>query len=215
MNTSADTARQLHLNCFNHLLDLDAVGFPPPPPEPDEQWVNKHHELWGRFPAAPNMVKVEGWRVYVPGHGVVFLQRADKAITLHNYLTSHMKASSYLFELGGDLFDTRKEGMGEPLRTGYMGMHAHIKNGQQLKSTLRSIPNEPYQGSMYFITVEDFHLCPDCVRKEMVSVVSAIRHGINDGWQVVGFDTHWEAHNELPITCDHCCRIIPAVYGEN
>lgn len=213
MNTS--TARQLHLNCFNHLLDLDAIGFPPPPPEPDEQWVNNNSELWSRFPAKPNMVKVEGWRVYVPGHGIVFLQSEGKAITLHSYLTSHLKASSYLFELGGDLYDTRKQDMNAPLRTGYMGLHTKITNGQQLKSTLRSIPNEPYQASMYFITAEDFHLCPDCVRKELVSVVSSIRHHTNsEGRQVVGFDTLWEAAPDSPVTCDHCCRIIPAVYGD-
>ncbi len=205
------TARQLHLNCFNHLLDLGAIGFPPPPPEPDEQWVNPREVFGPKHDT--KMVKIEGWRVYVPGHGAVFLQHEGKALVLHRYLTSHLKAASYLYELNGDLYDSRGDQTG-PLRIGYMGLHTKIENGRQLKATLRSIPNEPYQGSMYFTTIEDFCICPDCVRKEMVSVVSGIRHNVNEGWQVVGFDTNWEQPLSIPITCDHCCRIIPPVYGD-
>jgi len=201
----------LQLNCFNHLLDLSAIDFPPARPVPDVQWQDTK-TAWGgvRHDAK---TRVQGWRVYVPGHGAVFLQSEGKALSLHEYLTSHLKAASYLFELGGDLFDTRKGELNNPLRTGYMGIHADITSGQQLKATLRAIPNEPYQSSMFFRTAIGYCLCPDCVRAELPSVVASMRNNHRDMWHVEGFDTLWDEDPSAPVTCDACDRLIQPVYG--
>lgn len=173
--------KPLQLQCFNHLLRLDSIEFPPPAPIPTSQWINTQDTWGGARSGAP--VKVDGFLLVIPGcEEPAFIQNKERADALHRYITSHLRAASYLGEWEGDLCDWRPGREGAyVVRKDYMRVYKTINTGQQLRATLRAIPTQPYQASMFFNTTDGGCLCPDCVRRDMVSVVSAMRGRIDDG----------------------------------
>lgn len=44
----------------------------------------------------------------------------------------------------------------------------------------------------------------DCARAELPQILYAIRHGLNDGWRVVGCDVG----SAEQVNCEHCGRWI-------
>lgn len=194
--------------CFDHLLKLDSITFPPPEPRAGEQWVVAGAGLR----ATPE--RHAGYFVEVPGRKPVFVLTKERADNLHRYITSHLRAATYLSELEGNLIDWRAGKEGRILRQNYSAIHAIIRNGADLKATLRAIPSQPYQASMYFATATGGCQCPDCVLRDYHLVVHSIRYETADDWHVIGFRTLWNNEIGEETTCDSCCRIIEPVYGE-
>ena len=83
---------------------------------------------------------------------------------------------------------------------------------RNLKEALRSGPFAwPGCYPLYFITSDGAALSFDAVRENLRSVIWSIRHGVNDGWRVVGCDVNWE---DASLYCDHTGARIPSAYAE-
>jgi hypothetical protein len=66
---------------------------------------------------------------------------------------------------------------------------------------------------VFLVTSDGAALCPDCVRSELRSIVSAARD--NDtrcGWHPAAADINWE---EADLYCDHCSNRIESAYAED
>lgn len=84
---------------------------------------------------------------------------------------------------------------------------------KDLKSYLRNGPYAwPGGYPMYFITSDGAALSFSSVRGNFCSVLSSMRHKVNDGWRVVGVDINWE---DCELVCDHSGELIPSAYGED
>lgn len=57
-----------------------------------------------------------------------------------------------------------------------------------------------------FVTSDGALLCRGCVKENYRSVSYSMRHGISDGWRVVGIDLtcNMEGNNQ----CDHCSKVF-------
>ncbi len=64
---------------------------------------------------------------------------------------------------------------------------------------------------LFFITDDGAALSFDAVRENLRSVLWSIRHGVNDGWRVIGCDVNWE---DASLYCEHTGEKIPSAYGE-
>jgi hypothetical protein len=84
---------------------------------------------------------------------------------------------------------------------------------QDLKNQLRSGPFAwPGGYPLYFITDDGAALSFNAVRENLRSVIWSIRHGVNDGWRVVGCDVNWE---DPKLFCDHTGNRIESAYAED
>ena len=97
-----------------------------------------------------------------------------------------------------------------PLRSNYSQHHRIIESGQDLTASLRA-GDYVFPGGyeLAYVTNDGQLLCGQCVRDELYQVIYSIRHGINDGWKVIGSDVLYEGGN----ICDHCSKNLDA-YGE-
>jgi len=194
---------QLRLNGFHYLLDLECVTFPPAQPRPHEQWT----EL-GLYRGP---VKVHGWLLHIPGIcEPEFFTRQERAIARHAYLTSLLKARSYLGVVDGNLYDFRSVPVPRVVRLGYEHLCSDIRTGRQLAATLRAMNKLALKEHAYFTTATDRALCQSCVRQEMVTVVYAMRNEADFDYLVNGWSVNYEEPGNQ-LTCDHCHREIPAV----
>jgi hypothetical protein len=203
-------AVQLHIQSFNHLVDLNAISFPPPTPTSTVQWVNLPSFGPRKF---TRQTKLEGFLVQVPGYlDPVFVQGKEKADRMYRYLCSHFLAASYLSEFEGDLIDWRHPG-GKTLRKGYQLLSHVITKGSELCATLRAIACHRLSRHIYLQTPDGGCLCPSCARHDMASIIHDIR---NDGdFKVIGCHIHFEEDmDEGEVTCDECSRIIQPAYGK-
>jgi hypothetical protein len=64
---------------------------------------------------------------------------------------------------------------------------------------------------LYFVTDDGAALSFDAVRENIRSVLWSMRHGVNDGWRVIGCDVNWE---DPSLYCDHTGARIPSAYAE-
>jgi len=64
---------------------------------------------------------------------------------------------------------------------------------------------------LYFVTDDGAALSFDAVRENIRSVLWSMRHGVNDGWRVIGCDVNWE---DPSLYCDHTGVRIPSAYAE-
>lgn len=82
-----------------------------------------------------------------------------------------------------------------------------------LKQALRNGPYAwPGGYPMYFITSDGAALSFQAVHENYCSVLSSMRHRVNDGWRVVGVYINWEDHE---LTCDHNGERIQSAYGDD
>lgn len=84
------------------------------------------------------------------------------------------------------------------------------------KALKKAIRNGPYTWPggypMYFITSDGAALSFQAVLENYCTVLSSMRHGVNDGWRVVGVDINWE---DRGLTCDHSGGQIECAYGDD
>jgi len=198
---------QQRLNGFHYLLDLECVPFPPAKPQPHFQWVS--------WPSACNWVKrpakVHGWLLHIPGIcEPEFFTSEERANARHAYLSSLIKARSYLGVVDGTLYDFRSVPVPRALRLGYEHLCSDIRTGRQLAATLRAMNKLALKEHAYFTTATDRALCQSCVRQEMVTVVYAMRNETDFDYLVNGWSVNYEEPGNQ-LTCDHCHREIPAV----
>ena len=126
-----------------------------------------------------------------------------------------MKLPDHLFVAGdGALYDTRKpEWSGNPLRMNYKGTRQNINTTADLRATLRAGRHTSIGGyPMFFITADGAALSFEAVEENYRQVSHSVRHGLNDGWQVVHTAINWE---DKELFCDHTNERIPAAYEEN
>jgi hypothetical protein len=84
---------------------------------------------------------------------------------------------------------------------------------RNLKEALRSGPHAwPGGYPLFFVTSDGAALSFDAVRENLRSVLWSIRHGVNDGWRVVGCDVNWE---DPELFCDHTGNRIESAYAED
>jgi hypothetical protein len=60
--------------------------------------------------------------------------------------------------------------------------------------------------ALFAVTNDGGVLCADCVRSEYYQVAYSRRYNVDDGWNIVAWDSM--ANNDEPVTCDHCGRTI-------
>jgi hypothetical protein len=90
----------------------------------------------------------------------------------------------------------------------------HMKNytTKELKNQLRAGDHAwPGGYPLFFITSDGAALSFDAVRENIRSVLWSMRHGVNDGWRVIGCDVNWE---DPSLYCDHTGARIPSAYAE-
>ena len=120
-----------------------------------------------------------------------------------------MKSHFMTSESDGALFDTRAPQWHEsaPLRPEYSRHFATIETVAQFKATMRAGGYAwPGGYALAFLTIDGGALCFDCARAEARNVIHSIRHGIGDGWRVVGcFDCD---NADSATHCDHCAAHI-------
>jgi len=123
-------------------------------------------------------------------------------------LPAHMFCSS----TDGALFDVREDGWSaKPLRAFYARTCSSIDTVTQLKATLRAGAYAwPGRYPLYFICDDGAALSFDSVKENLPQIISAIRHGLRDGWRVVACEINWEDND---LTCEHSGKLIPAAYG--
>ena len=123
-------------------------------------------------------------------------------------LPSHLFLSS-----DGTLFDTRvPDWWAFPLRRKYSYTHREINTVAELKATLRAGAYAwPGGYPMYFFTSDGAALSFEAVQAEFYQCAYSIRHGINDGWRVVGCEINYE---NADLVCDHTGKRIEAAYTE-
>ena len=88
-----------------------------------------------------------------------------------------------------------------------------IKTTKDLKTALKN-GQWAWPGGypLYFITSDGAALSFDAVRSEYRQVISAIRHGLDDGWRVVSCEINWE---DSDLYCDHTGQPIQSAYGDD
>jgi hypothetical protein len=193
---------QQRLNGFHYLLDLECVPHPPAKPRPHAQWTE--------MGMCRGPVKVQGWLLHIPGIcEPEFFTKEERANARHAYLTSLMKARSYMGVVDGTLFDFRPA-IPRALRYCYEHLCSDIRTGRQLAVTLRAIDKLPLKEHAYLTTAVGRALCPACVRQEMYAVVSAMRNHNDFEYWVTGWSVNYEEVGNH-LTCDHCHREIPTV----
>ena len=122
--------------------------------------------------------------------------------------------SEHLFiTSSGDLHDTRDPNWTtSPLRVAYRRTFGRIETTAELKSTLRAGPYVwPGGYPLFFFTSDGGALSFKTVRDELRQVLDSIRHGIDDGWRVVGCGINWE---DTSLFDDHTGDLIESAYGE-
>lgn len=135
------------------------------------------------------------------------------------------KLPSHLQVFEGSLYDNRKQGVTEPLRTNYAQSHREIKSVADLKACLRAGPYAwPGGYSIVYYTSDGALLCSDCAKKNFRSVCWSIRNNCSDGWKIVSsgfeatsaehvkeYNTEHSEESQIDINqCDHCA----AEFGE-
>lgn len=197
---------QQRLNGFHYLLDLECVPHPPAKPRPHTQWVG-----WPSAFGIKRPTKVQGWLLHIPGVcEPEFFTKEERANARHAYLTSLMKARSYMGVVDGNLYDFRQGVVPRVVRWGYEYLCSDIRTGRQLAATLRAMDKLPLREHAYFTTAMQRALCPACVRQEMYSVVFAMRSETDFDYLVTGWSVNYEEVGNH-LTCDHCHREIPTV----
>jgi hypothetical protein len=125
-----------------------------------------------------------------------------------------MPLPSHLFcsDTDGAMFDTRQDNWSaQPLRVGYQRTASRIETVSDLKATLRAGAYAwPGGYPLYFIADDGAALSFDSVKENLAQVIYAIRHGLRDGWRVVGCQINWEDND---LTCEHSGKPILAAYG--
>lgn len=64
---------------------------------------------------------------------------------------------------------------------------------------------------LYFVTSDGAALSFEAVLQEFRQVLNSIKHGLSDGWRVVGVDINWE---DQELYCEHTGKRIPSAYSE-
>ena len=83
---------------------------------------------------------------------------------------------------------------------------------KELKTQLRSGEYAwPGGYPLFFIADDGESLSFEAVRDNLRSVIHSMRHGVNDGWRVVGCDVNWE---DASLYCDHTGKRIGSAYAE-
>ncbi len=102
--------------------------------------------------------------------------------------------------------------MGDVVRKNYAKHHRVIENISDLKATLRAGQWTCLGGyPLYFITSDGAVLSFESVREEFYQCCYSIKHGLNDGWRVVGCEINYE---EADLICDHSSKPIQCAYHE-
>jgi hypothetical protein len=127
-----------------------------------------------------------------------------------NKLAEHLFVSS----CDGALHDTRMlDWSKHPIRPDYARTFARINNSLQLRATIRAGAYAwPGGYQMYLIANDGEALCFDCAQTQYYQCAYSIRHGINDGWRIVGCDINYE---DPDLYCAHCSKSIPSAYGND
>ncbi len=84
-------------------------------------------------------------------------------------------------------------------------------NTKELREGIRQPYAWPGGYPRFAVTSDGAALCMACCRREYRQISEAVRHQLQDGWQVEGFDINWE-DNELH--CDQCNAQIESAHGE-
>ena len=80
-----------------------------------------------------------------------------------------------------------------------------------LKQALRNGPYAwPGGYPMYFITSDGAALSFEAVCENYRSCLWSMRHGVSDGWRIVGVGINWE---DVSLTCDRTGKPIESAYG--
>lgn len=124
-------------------------------------------------------------------------------------LPEHLFVSS----VDGTLFDTRlPDWSAHPLRADYCRTHREIRSTLQLRATIRAGKYAwPGGYQMFFITYDGEALSFESVRDNYSRCAYSMRHGINDGWRIVGCDINYEDGN---LFCAHSGERIHSAYAE-
>ena len=92
----------------------------------------------------------------------------------------------------------------KPIRKGYAHSHETIKNGRELRSTLRAGPYIYGGYEFIYLTSDGGVLCQQAVIENLKEVIHSIRNDIADGWRVMYLMTSdWLQESTL---CDHTSR---------
>lgn len=90
-------------------------------------------------------------------------------------------------------------------RKGYSRIHSEIKNGQQLRATLREKYAWPGGYEIVFLTKDGCVLCWECVMQNYSAIISSIRQKCNDGWWVCASDIVEDyTQNGADLVCENC-----------
>jgi hypothetical protein len=109
----------------------------------------------------------------------------------------------------GSLWDNRTNTV---LRPVYSKQFSRIRNGAQLRATLRAGEFAwPGGYPLYFITSDGEALSFDSVRENLRSVLDSIRTKCDDGWRVVACEVNWE---DGELTCSHSGQRIESAYAD-
>lgn len=80
-----------------------------------------------------------------------------------------------------------------------------IENSRDLRASVRAGPYAwPGGYAVAYITHDGESLCPACVRAEYPRALRAVRHGLRDGWRVVGTYHMGEVEEPGNEYCAHC-----------
>lgn len=117
-------------------------------------------------------------------------------------LPKHLMASD-----DGNLYDCRV-GV-KLLRANYDRHVINIKTVADFKATLRAGPYAwPGGYPCYFVMSDGESLSFEAAKQEFKQIVYAIRHGLKDGWRVVGCDVNYESL----LYCAHTGKQIESAY---
>ncbi len=82
---------------------------------------------------------------------------------------------------------------------------------EDIKQVIKNEYAWPGGYPMYLVTSDGAALCPKCCKAEYRQIVYSIKHNLQDGWKVEGYDINWEDPN---LYCDHCSKRIESAYAE-
>jgi len=93
----------------------------------------------------------------------------------------------------------------------YSYHYGNIETGKQLRATLRAGEFAWPGGYPVYLFCDDGQpLCFGCAKDNIHQVTHSVRHGLNDGWRIIGCDVNWE---DPDMHCDHCEKHIESAYG--